>query len=587
METMIEYFLLLPFRHIKAIMLNEMRMRSNSQNHEKKMEAAEGDAEKGKVVAADGVVPEEDPEALSLALARQIEEEELRDVVAQIEAAEAAERVVASSEAPPRGRRQPDPEGMDPEVAEGQSVASLLSSVSDAIREERRTGRRAPARASFDRKYQGYSRMVSGVVVDADSFEHGDKILLPPSALQELSGRNLLSSSVDGSTPTLFRISVRRFQANAVFLFGGVLEFSAPHACMVLPTWMMATLGLEDGDAVSVQKAELPAATYCKLRPVNFMEFKMLENHRAVLEATLRGYFTLTKGTTISVLFQNHEYIFEIVDTAPGDAVCILNADVETEFDLPDDYFIPMNQEVNNSEPLEENEKEKAEEKSIFGGGAEGKALNMSLDETDSTPCDSCGRRVPTLSYERHKAFCERNIFVCPDCGTRVPLTQKESHSQLHAPVECACGDVCPADMLDTHSQFVCSLRQVEVSKATKTGFFFNSCSFSCLPSSFSVTFVSCLFPLLKLQNTCCLAVLALKSVAAAPSTSCASICSVMKTRSVLSFAPLAQRKETFLKRAKSSRALFAGFLLTRWTTWQCTRLLCMTMTTNENFFAL
>ena len=75
--------------------------------------------------------------------------------------------------------------------------------------------------------------------------------------------------------------------------------------------------------------------------------------------------------------------------------------------------------------------------------------------------CESCGRRVPDASYQMHLAFCARNVHVCIDCGARVPNAEKEQHQLTHQPVECECGELCPADMLATHQAFVCSRRKV------------------------------------------------------------------------------------------------------------------------------
>jgi hypothetical protein len=64
------------------------------------------------------------------------------------------------------------------------------------------------------------------------------------------------------------------------------------------------------------------------------------------------------------------------------------------------------------------------------------------------------------MSYDRHVAFCERNLIRCPDCGDRVPKSEEKSHfERFHIPVTCECGSTCPKDMLDTHKQFDCDKR--------------------------------------------------------------------------------------------------------------------------------
>lgn len=267
------------------------------------------------------------------ALARKLQEEEdlalVSEAIARDEEDERHRR--------PRQRRQPDPEP---------TMGSLLGSFNNLLQQQQQQQqqRQLPL-SSFHRKYQAYSLLVAGVSnIASATFEHGDKILLPASALQELSGRNLLQQSGDGDAdPMVFRLSVRRLdEAMSTSCCAAVLEFSAPHGCAVVPTWMLVHLGVEDGDAISVDKVvNLPRATYCKLQPVNFSDFRRLESHKAVLEETFRSYFTLTRGSTVSVLHEQAEYIFHVVDLDPADqdSALIFNADLETEFDLPEEYF--------------------------------------------------------------------------------------------------------------------------------------------------------------------------------------------------------------------------------------------------------
>ncbi len=412
------------------------------------------------------------------ALARRLQEEEDLAAIHEADAAEAAALALQNEPSPPP-QPQPqqtvaerDPVAVAPPPAAHDlaqpNLASLLDSFQASFTNHVQHMPVAPASAAgarrvlFDRKYQAYSRLVSGIAsMDEATFEHGDKILLPPSALQELSGRNLLEASQDGGGPTLFRLGVRRHNASSTAVFGGVLEFSAPHGCAVVPSWMMAHLGVEDGDAISVQQVQLPKATYCRLRPINFGDFKQLESHRAVLEATLRGYFTLTKGATISVLFDDVEYILEVTDVGPaGEAVCIVNADIETEFDLPEEYF-----ETPHKKPMLSAPQQQHVDWSASVPASSGIAVGSAGDDTPKEGfrrCDSCRRNVPEASFARHAAFCERNLFVCPECGDRMPKSQEEAHfAKTHAPAECdLCGAVCPIDMMATHKDFTCEMRK-------------------------------------------------------------------------------------------------------------------------------
>ena len=69
-------------------------------------------------------------------------------------------------------------------------------------------------------------------------------MLLPPSALQRLMG---LLPHGRMPQPMLFRLSVAGTDSAPKHV--GVLEFSAPEECVVVPLWIMRSLGAPDGDA--------------------------------------------------------------------------------------------------------------------------------------------------------------------------------------------------------------------------------------------------------------------------------------------------------------------------------------------------
>jgi hypothetical protein len=395
---------------------------------------------------------EEDDEAM----ARRMQDEEDLAAVHEAEAAEASAVAAAHAddrlpEAPPaRQRHQPDPAPLPvpPAAAPPPNLAAILGSLTTSFQQHVQAmaaggaggggglgaqGAPGAARAPmplahrFDRKYQAYSRMVSGSYsLEAETFEHGDKVLLPPSALQELSGRNLLASSDDrggGGGPALFRLCARRGEATTA-VFGGVLEFSAPPGCAVVPGWMMAHLGAEEGDAVSVQQVRLPQASFCRLRPVNFGDFRKLQSHREVLEATLRGYFTLTRGATIAVVFEDVEYFLEVAEVGPpGDAVCIVNADVATDFELPEEYFETPEKKQAAAAAVAEDAPARPALPGIAVGSGE-----ATTPQAGFRRCEFCRHNVPEGSFDRHAAFCERNLFVCPDCHERMPKSEQEAH---------------------------------------------------------------------------------------------------------------------------------------------------------------
>uniref|UniRef100_A0A8R1DFL1 Ubiquitin fusion degradation protein 1 homolog n=1 Tax=Caenorhabditis japonica TaxID=281687 RepID=A0A8R1DFL1_CAEJA len=156
---------------------------------------------------------------------------------------------------------------------------------------------------------------------------YGGKILLPTSALDLLLRMNI-------QYPMLFKLTnmARQRVTNC-----GVLEFSAPEGQAILPHWMMQQLGLDDGDTLRIESATLPKATFAKLKPMS-LEFLNISNPKAFLEVELRKYACLTKNDLIPTSYAGQSLEFLVVDLQPANSVCIIECDVNLDFDTPEGY---------------------------------------------------------------------------------------------------------------------------------------------------------------------------------------------------------------------------------------------------------
>ncbi|KAH9121370.1 hypothetical protein LEN26_010702 [Aphanomyces euteiches] len=179
----------------------------------------------------------------------------------------------------------------------------------------------------FDEHYRVYP--VS--FCDKAHLEDGDKILLPPSALETLARLHI-------DYPMLFKI---KNEAVERISHCGVLEFSAPEGSCYMPYWMMQNMFLTEGGIVNIQNVTLPKATFAKIRPQS-TDFHDITNPRAVLEATLRKFSCMTIGDTISIKYNNKNYLLDVRELRPADAVCIIETDCELDFDAPADYVPPV-----------------------------------------------------------------------------------------------------------------------------------------------------------------------------------------------------------------------------------------------------
>lgn len=127
----------------------------------------------------------------------------------------------------------------------------------------------------------------------------GDKLLLPPSALEAIAK---LTEEKYGTSrlpnPLCLRLgnySTGRSRP------AGVLQFTAPEGHVVCPCWMLSELGAEPGALLRVSSADCPRATMLQLRP-QLTSFHLAEDPQMMLQLGLHGvYTTLVAGETIRI----------------------------------------------------------------------------------------------------------------------------------------------------------------------------------------------------------------------------------------------------------------------------------------------
>lgn len=175
---------------------------------------------------------------------------------------------------------------------------------------------------------------------DPAQLEYSDKIILPPSCLEKL-------AHLEITYPMIFELTNPRYLQRR--LHCGVLEFIAQEGMIYLPYWMMENMHLNEGDIVHLRSASIPKGSFVKLQPQT-SDFIKISNPKAVLEQSLRSFSALTKGETFRILYNKKKYDIGVVQVRPEggsfgpnqpEAVCIIEADVEVDFDAPADYVEP------------------------------------------------------------------------------------------------------------------------------------------------------------------------------------------------------------------------------------------------------
>jgi ubiquitin fusion degradation protein 1 len=119
-----------------------------------------------------------------------------------------------------------------------------------------------------------------------------------------------------------------------------VLEFSAEEGMCHLPVWLMHNLFLEEGSEVILRNVNLKKGTYIKFQP-HETKFIDLPDPKAILEREMTNYACVFKGDTININHGGRDYMINIVECKPNDQICVIEADINVDFDAPLDYVEP------------------------------------------------------------------------------------------------------------------------------------------------------------------------------------------------------------------------------------------------------
>lgn len=182
----------------------------------------------------------------------------------------------------------------------------------------------------FNTKYRCFSvSMLPGQ--ERLDVERGGKIIMPPSALDQLTRLNIVY-------PMLFKLTNPKAHQ---ITHCGVLEFVADEGKIYLPYWMMQNLLIDEGDFLDIESASLPVATFSKFQPQS-TDFLDISNPKAVLENALRNFACLTTGDVVAITYNDRVYELRVLETKPGNAVSIIECDMNVEFAAPVGYSEPQ-----------------------------------------------------------------------------------------------------------------------------------------------------------------------------------------------------------------------------------------------------
>ncbi|CAH1231988.1 ubiquitin recognition factor in ER-associated degradation protein 1-like [Branchiostoma lanceolatum] len=254
----------------------------------------------------------------------------------------------------------------------------------------------------FNTQYRCYSvSMLPGN--ERSDVEKGGKIIMPPSALDQLTRLNIVY-------PMLFKLTNKRANRET---HSGVLEFVADEGKVYLPYWMMRNLLIEEGGILQVENASLPVATFSKFQPQS-EDFLDITNPKAVLENALRNFACLTKGDVVAITYNEKVYELHVMEVKPGQAVSIIECDMNVEFAAPVGYQEPVYKKK------EETEQEMAVDESDYvpdgflAFAGQGHRLDGKKKGTDPQPmalgAGAMRRGIPNYEYKKGKMTFMRNV---------------------------------------------------------------------------------------------------------------------------------------------------------------------------------
>jgi len=152
--------------------------------------------------------------------------------------------------------------------------------------------------------------------------KNSDKIILPVSILEIL-------ISMEVQYPLTFEIVTNQKKTHC-----GVLEFTSDEGTCFIPQWIMNNLELKEGDSIYLRNVALTQATFIKFKPC--LTFLEISDPRAVLEYILRSFSCVTIGDKLQFEYNFKTYTLEIIEVLPKKACCIIESDIEVDFDEPD-----------------------------------------------------------------------------------------------------------------------------------------------------------------------------------------------------------------------------------------------------------
>ncbi|CAK73140.1 unnamed protein product (macronuclear) [Paramecium tetraurelia] len=260
---------------------------------------------------------------------------------------------------------------------------------------------------------------------------HGNRILLPPSILLEI-------CNVYCGTMT-FKLQSVLEEKKSIYV--GVLEFTADEGTCVVPDWIFDAMGFSNGLSIPINCNRINKfGSLIKVQP-HKSAFIKLSDPKDILKTYLKNFTCLTQDETITINYQDVNYLIDIVKVEPinkHNAICI------DEFYFDIDLMDPLDLTVHPKLLFESSEAQQekiitCEQQPVFQGIGiliGGEPLN-----TDQSSHQKIDMPVKQYDPRKQKLFnglrqVQPNVFYGPsvklfNIKTRYNLVDHYRHKQM------------------------------------------------------------------------------------------------------------------------------------------------------------
>jgi ubiquitin fusion degradation protein 1 len=126
---------------------------------------------------------------------------------------------------------------------------------------------------------------------------------------------------------------------------------------------MMKNISASEGEKIFLKYKYLEKGSYVKIQPQTNDCFE-ISNTKAILESKLRNFTCLTKTDLIAIEYNEKIYWLNIIEVKPGNAISIVETDINLDFISPSLYNERNQNSLKNKSNLIINEKKKKEKNS-------------------------------------------------------------------------------------------------------------------------------------------------------------------------------------------------------------------------------